>query len=353
MNDRFLLYGATGYTGSLIARMAVRQGMQPILAGRNAEKVEALAAELGLEGLAFPLDDEAALDAALQRTPVVLHCAGPYVHTYRLMAEACVRTGTHYLDISGEIAVYEGLYEMDAAARHGGVMLMPSVGYDVVPSDCLAAHLKQRLPMATRLALGFEPTGGFSRGSALTAVEVGQQPGMIRLNGKLTPVPAAWQTQSIDFGEGPKQAVTIPWGDVFMAYHTTGIPNIVTYIAMPAAGRTALASVRFWGGIFQSQSGRRALASLLRLLPDGPGDKALRSGYVLLWGEVADEDGRRAVSRLRTPHSTIVTAEAALLVVRRALGGITRPGFQTPAGLYGPDFTLEIAGVTRTDERSS
>jgi short subunit dehydrogenase-like uncharacterized protein len=349
MGDTFLLYGSTGYTGRLIARTAVRQGLRPVLAGRNAEKVGALASELGLEGLAFPLHDRTALDAALRRAPVVLHCAGPYVRTYRPMAEACLRTGAHYLDISGEIAVYKGLYELDAEARDAGVMLMPSVGYDVVPSDCLAAHLKGRLPTATRLSLGFQPSGGFSRGSALTAVEVGRQPGMIRRDGVLTPVPAAWQTRRIDFGEGPREAVTIPWGDVFTAYHTTGIPNIVTYIAMPAAGRAALASMRYWGGVFRSASGRRALSSLLRLLPDGPSDEALRSGYVLLWGEVADESGRGAVSRLRTPHSSIVTADAALLVVKRALDGSARPGFQTPAGLYGPDLVFGIAGITRTD----
>ena len=169
--------------------------MRPILAGRNAEKVAALAAELGVEGKAFALEDTPALDAVLRSTPVVLHCAGPYIHTYRPMAEACLRTGTHYTDITGEMAVYEGLYALDAAARRAGVMLMPSVGYDVVPSDCLAAHLKRRLPTATHLAVGFSVAGGFSRGTALTAVEMGQRPGIIRRDGELTTVPAAWRVR--------------------------------------------------------------------------------------------------------------------------------------------------------------
>jgi short subunit dehydrogenase-like uncharacterized protein len=237
------------------------------------------------------------------------------------MAECCIRTGAHYTDITGEMSVYEGLWELDQTARRAGVMLMPSVGYDVVPSDCLAAHLKRRLPTATHLALGFQPTGGFSRGSALTAVEVGRQPGVVRRDGELTPVPAAWKTRTIDFGAGPAQAVTIPWGDVFTAYHTTGIPNIETYIAMPDMGRSLLKVTERLGGVFRSAMGRKALRALVGLLPEGPDEAALESGAVFLWGEVTDDNGRRAVSRMRTPHSSTVTALAALAVVRHVLAG--------------------------------
>ncbi len=353
MTRSFLLYGATGYTGRLIARTAVQHGMRPILAGRNPEKVAALATELGLEGRAFALEDTTALDAALRETPVVLHCAGPYIHTYRLMAEACIRTGTHYTDITGEMAVYEGLYALDADARRAGIMLMPSVGYDVVPSDCLAAHLKRRLPTATHLALGFQSEGGFSRGTALTAVEMGQNPGMVRRDGELTPVPAAWRVRQIDFGAGLTQAATIPWGDVFTAYHTTGIPDIETYIAMPAIGPTVLKLAGSLGGVFRSATGRKLLRALVGRLPEGPDEAALENGYVLLWGEVTDDAGRRAVSRMHTPHSSVVTALAALAVVRRVLDGETQPGFQTPAGVYGPDFVFEIGGVTRADEEGT
>ncbi len=282
--------------------------------------------------------------------PVALLCAGPHIHTYRAMAEGCLRTGAHYTDMNGEMPVYEGLWALDGAARQAGVMLMPSVGYDVVPSDCLAAHLKRRLPTATHLALAFQSGGGYSRGSALTAVEVGRQPGIVRRDGKLTPVPAAWRTRAIDFGDGLAKATTIPWGDVFTAYHTTGIPNIEVYIALPAAARAALASARDWRGLMDSERGRGILTALVRRLPAGPDDAALTQGYARLWGEATDDAGRVVVARMRTPHTSIVTALAALLVVRRVLAGEVQPGFQTPAGLYGPDLALEIPGVTRTDE---
>lgn len=183
----------------------------------------------------------------------------------------------------------------------------------------------------------------------MTAVEVGRRPGMVRRDGVLTPVPAAWRTRSVDFGQGPTSATTIPWGDVFTAYHTTGIPSIEVFVAMPPAARLALGSTRVWGRLMRSEQVKKVLRTLVRRLPDGPDETALRSGYALLWGEASDDVGDVAVSRVRTPHTSIVTALASLLAVKRVLGGVSAPGFQTPAGLYGPDLALEIPGVTRTD----
>src|ERR1700722_9350476 len=100
----YLIYGANGYTGGLIARSAVARGHRPIVAGRNAAAVTALAGELGVEGRCFSLDDPAALDAGLEGMTIVLHCAGPFAHTARPMAEACLRRGVHYLDVTGEIS---------------------------------------------------------------------------------------------------------------------------------------------------------------------------------------------------------------------------------------------------------
>lgn len=151
----FIIYGANGYTGALIAREAVRRGMRPILAGRRADSIAGLAGELGLQHRAFSLDTRAKLDDAIRGNALVLHCAGPFKHTSRPMADACLRVGTHYLDITGEEQVFEMLAARDAEAKAARVVLFPGVGFDVVPSDCLAAHLKRRLPSATRLALGF------------------------------------------------------------------------------------------------------------------------------------------------------------------------------------------------------
>jgi short subunit dehydrogenase-like uncharacterized protein len=350
MPSTFLLYGATGYTGSLTARTAIQRGLKPIVAGRDPAKVKALAEELGLTWRAFPLEDGAALNLALREVPVVLHFAGPYSRTYRPMVDACLRTGTHYLDITGELMEIEALASRDAEAEAAGVMLLPSVGFDVVPSDCLAAHLKQRLPTATHLTLAFQSFGGASRGTMISTLDAADRPGMIRRAGVLEPVPAAWKTRMIDCGEGLVSCTTLPWGDLATAYRSTGIPSIETYIALPAAQRRAMKSVRYLGWLLGSRTGKATLMRMAQALPAGPTDAERAAGYSLLWGEVSDDAGQRAVARMRTPHSYTLTALAALAVVERVLTGDAPVGFQTPAKAYGADFVLSIDGVTRTDE---
>ncbi len=221
-----LIYGANGYTGALIARMAAERGMRPILAGRNRDAIVAQAGALGLEYRVFALDDAAALDVALDGVTVALHCAGPFAHTDRPMVDGCLRKKTHYLDITGEAAVFEALARRDAQAKAAGIMLLPGAGFDVVPSDCLAAHLKRRLPGACRLALAFLTLSRVSWGTATTAVENLHRGGLVRQDGQLVSVPAAHKTRTIDFGDRSAAAVALPWGDVSTAFYSTGIPNI-------------------------------------------------------------------------------------------------------------------------------
>ncbi|HTZ00391.1 MAG TPA: saccharopine dehydrogenase NADP-binding domain-containing protein, partial [Rhodocyclaceae bacterium] len=222
MTSTFLLYGANGFVGEAAARMAVGAGLRPVLAGRDAAKIEKLAAELSLECRVFDLQDPVKVESALKDTTVLLHCAGPYLYTSRPMVDACLRTGTHYLDLTGEIPVYEAVASRDAEARARGVMLLPGAGFDVVPTDCLALHLKQRLPTATHLALAFQSAGpgGLPPGTQRTAIEMINFGDRVRSAGALVAPEQAVKTRTVDFGKGPVQAVRLTWGDVFTAYYS-------------------------------------------------------------------------------------------------------------------------------------
>src|SRR3954469_7653307 len=213
----WMIYGANGYTGELVAREAVRKGHAPILAGRNAEAVGKLARELGLPSRVFSLDDPQSTAAELYGVQAVLHCAGPFIHTSAPMVNACLATGAHYLDITGEITVFESIFRRGDEAKKANVALIPGVGFDVVPSDCLAARLSAALPDATELALAFDTAGGgASRGPMETMIEGCPGAGAIRRNGEIVPVPVAFDGREIDFGSGTgkRRAMTIPWGDV-------------------------------------------------------------------------------------------------------------------------------------------
>lgn len=345
----FLLYGSYGYTGRLIAEHARERGLTPLLAGRDAGALAAQAAELGLPHRPFALDDAAALDAALRETRVVLHAAGPFSHTARPVAEACLRTGAHYLDVTGEIGVFERVAALDGRAKEAGVMMMPGAGFDVVPSDCLAAHLKRRLPSATSLQLAFQSLGGASRGTLTTIAENAGEGGAVRRGGRIMRVPAAYRSMEVDFGRGPVTVTTIPWGDVSTAYHSTGIPDIEVYTRVPRRQVRVLRATRRLGWLLRSAPVQGMLKRAIRKGPPGPTPEQRAKGVSLLWGKVEDAEGRRAVSRLRTPEGYTLTARTSVEAVRRVLAGDAPAGFQTPSRAFGADWITEFEGVVRED----
>ena len=344
-----LIYGAGGYTGALVAQTAVQRGCRPILAGRRAESVAPLAARLGTTTRVFGLDDAKAIDSALAGVTVVLNCAGPFSRTALPLAQACLRARTHYLDITGEISVFEALAARGAEAQAAGVMLLPGAGFDVVPSDCLAAHVAARLPQATQLTLAIEVKSRTSHGTATTMIENIGQGGMVRRGGKLTAVPAAWRTRTVDLGEGPKRAVTLPWGDVSTAYYTTGIPNIEVYFVAPLRLRLGLLATRFAGPLLATPPLQRYLKQRVKARAAGPSEGTRQRSEALLWAEARDERGGVAAARLRTPEAYELTHLIAVNLAERALRGEVKPGFATPAGAYGKDLVLQVPGVVRTD----
>ena len=345
-----VMYGATGYTGQLVLDECLAQGVRPLLVGRDASAVRALAIRHGLDWRAAALDDACALDDALAGAALVIHCAGPFSRTSRPMADACLRLHVHYLDITGEIAVFEALAARDTEARAVGVMLLPGVGFDVVPSDCLAAHLKRRLPSATALTLAFYGGSGLSRGTATTMAENAGSPGAVRRDGRIVPVPPAWRTRVVNFGEKALLTVTIPWGDVSTAYHSTGIPNIEVYAAAPPSAVRSLRLSRYLGPILRTPWVRARLVAAIRRRPPGPSAEARAHSSAFLFGEVRDDAGRSAVSRLRTLDGYSLTAKTAVRAAQAAIGGKAIPGFQTPSRVFGADFILSIPGSTRTDD---
>jgi short subunit dehydrogenase-like uncharacterized protein len=347
--QRVLIYGASGYTGELIARRAVERGLCPTLAGRSAASVGAIAARLGLPSAIVSLDDAPGLDRAVADHALVIHCAGPFQQTSRAMAAACMRGGTHYLDITGEIGVFEALARRDADAKAAGVMLLPGVGFDVVPSDCLAAHLKRRLPTATHLELAFRSLGRLSRGTATTAVEGLGSGGAVRRDGKIVPSPVGSPHRKVDFGRGPIDVAAIPWGDVSTAYHSTGIPNITVFTHMPQPMLTLTRLSQALGPLLGARPVRDVLRGLVRRQQPGPNDAERAQGLSLLWGEARDDSGRRAATRMRAPEGYTLTALTAVLIAEKVLAGQWVAGFQTPSRAYGADLIMEVAGVERVD----
>ena len=346
--SNFLIYGSYGYTGQLIVDHARKEGLRPLLAGRDEKKLRLQAEQCGLDYRAFSLKDTAKLDAALQEVECVLHCAGPFVHTFRQMAEACLRTKRHYVDISGEIFGFEALAAMDSQAKGAGIMLLPGAGFDVVPSDCLSAHLKKKLPSATHLRLFVRGVGaGVSPGTAKSAIENMHRQGMIRRDSRLVQVPPAWNVRERDFGRGYTKVVSVGWGDVSTAYYSTGIPNIETYFAFPERMISLMRAMRVLGRLFYNRPVKSLLKLFVNSFIKGPEEQRRRSASAIFVGEVTDPNRGRAVAKLTTPEGYTCTAFTAVRIMKHILNGELKTGFQTPSLAYGADFILQFPGVRR------
>ncbi len=337
-----LLYGANGYTGRLIAEEAVRQGLRPVLAGRRPEAVEPLARSLGCESLCFALDDPEAVARRLEGCSALLLAAGPFSATSHPVFQACLLSKTSYLDITGEIAVFEALFSREHEAVSAGIAVMPGVGFDVVPSDCLAASLAEKLPGAERLELAFK---GFktSAGTMKTMIEGLPRGGCVRRGGRLVRVPPASKTMMIPFPDRPRLTMTIPWGDLSTAFRSTGIPDIEVYMAMsPSAIRAAktaglLAPLLGLGPVqafLKARAGKRV---------KGPTEEERRRERSFLWGRVVKGD-REVVGTLETPEGYALTALTAVACARRVLAGEVRSGVKTASMAFGPRFIETIPG---------
>ncbi len=348
----WMIYGAYGYTGALIAEVAVQRGHTPVLAGRSEEKLRPLAERYHLPYRVLSLEDADALETALGEVDAVCHAAGPYVHTASPMVTACLKTGTHYLDITGEIAVFEQHFALDEAARKAGITLLSGVGFDVVPSDCLAARVAAQMPDATHLELAFTALSSTSAGTAKSMLEGLPRGSVRRVDGKLVPATLGRPTRRVRFDDRERLVAAIPWGDLSTAYRTTGIPNITTYMAYPRQMiRWMPLLSTLGGGLLRLSTLRRALQRWAEANIHGPDEHTRKTGRTHLWAEARNAAGERIEARLQTIEPYQFTAEAAVRAVEAVLNGDAPTGTQTPALAFGADFVLQVPGCAFIDHR--
>lgn len=348
--DLIVVYGSYGYTGRLIVQLCKQKKLNVCLSGRNEQALQKQASETGYPFEVVDTSEYEKLVQLLTPAAVVIHCAGPFKHTAASMAKACLQTKTHYTDITGEHQVFESLAKLDAEAKGKGIMLMPGTGFDVVPSDCLALHLKNRLPSATHLQLAFTMSkGGLSRGTAKSMTEGLGFGGLIRKDGELVYSALGSKVLEVDFGTFKSKTLCIPWGDISTAWRSTGIPNIEVYTGATESMIANAKRSNYMNWLLRLNWVKKFMLKQIDKKPAGPSEEKRESGRSFLWGKVTDAAGRICESRLQTLSGYKLTAETAVLIAEKILKGNLMPGYQTPAMAYSEKLILEIAGTELTD----
>ncbi len=341
-----IVYGANGYTGKLIVDAALRAGLKPVVAGRRREAVEPLAAAWGLNSLCFSLDDATSAAHLLEPYAALILAAGPFSKTSAPALEACLRAKTAYLDITGEVDVFEAVFARDAEAKSAGIPVLPGAGFDVVPSDCLAAALSEGLPGAETLTLAFR---GFktSAGTMKTMLEGIPKGGLVRENGTLVPVPAAWKTMEVPLGGTQRLAMTIPWGDLSTAFRSTGIPNIEVYMAVSPRAVASARRMRRFAKLLGLAPVQSFLKARVERNVKGPTADERERERSYLWGRVT-KGGSVMTGTLETLEGYALTAETAVAIANRVLAGGVAPGVHTPSQAFGSRFIESIRGSKLT-----
>jgi len=323
---KLMIYGATGYTGRMAATHAKEAGLDIVIAGRDDTRLADLAAALGVESGVFSLEHPNDIADALSGMTVLLNCAGPFHRTAKPLMTACIGSGVHYLDIAAELDSYHLAEELDLQAQQAGVMLLPGSGGSVAMLGCLTRHVVQRVPAPQSIRIALHVSGSMSRGSALSATE-NMTESMARVAGRLVARDTD-DTRSVDFGHGPVACFPVTLPDLITLWKDTRVPDIDTFVHV---------------------SGDAFPQGDLAALPDGPSAAEREQHRYQVAVEVTGIDQRTARAVLDTVNGYAFTPLAAAEAARRVLAGECRPGFQTPAGLFGEDFVLSIADTVIVD----
>ena len=342
MSGRALLYGATGYTGRLVARRLADARVDVVLAGRDPERVRDVAEPLGLAWTAFGLSDAEAAARALAGVDVVLHAAGPFEKTAAPMVAACLKAHTHYLDLGGEWPVFVDLIACDQAAREAQVMIMPGVGLTIVATDCLMALAKAAQPDAVKLRLGVSRPQVVTRGTVASAANLLSPDVVIRRGGRLVSVPAGSLAHAFDFGDGLREATAFSWADVATGQITTGVGDIEVYSELNWPQRLSYRASGMAMALTGARPWRAVSGALAAAWPEGPAEDSRRQAEFVMVCEAVDPWRRVSRVRMRTKDGYTVSELTAAAAVERVLAGDASPGFQTPARVFGADFILGL-----------
>lgn len=343
MKSQWMIYGANGYSAQLAIEKAVEQGKKPILAGRNQSVIEALGQQFDLPVRVFDLNSVDKVAEQLADVAVVSHCAGPFSATAEPMMKACIKAGTHYTDITGEgsvFAVGQGLHEQ---AKKAGVVLMGGVGFDVIPTDCLANFLHQQLPDATDLVMGFDGKMDISPGTSKTMVEGIAQGMAVRRSGAIKTVGRGFEMRTIDFGLGPKLSSVIPWGDLYTAYWQTNIPNITVYMPFRGSKLEILLFPLIKLAMSIPFVRKRAMDKAGRVT--GPSAERRAKNRIHVWGEIKNASGQTVTASIDVPDGYTVTMDGIIMTTSFLRDYQGEGGCYTPSQLMGYQLAEQLPGA--------
>jgi len=360
MIKRILLYGATGYSGRLIAheaRRGIESGALPneevVLGGRDRFALARLGRECSLTHVVFGLDDRSRVEDVLSEFDVVLNAAGPFADTGIRLAKAAIAVQCHYVDINGEVGVYKALDDLARAAEDRGVRLVSGAGFTATMSDVMvrwAVTLLRRV-RPQGLALGVARIAvsdmtHLSRGSLLTTLRSIREEVTIVRDGKYVHVPVGRLERTFDFGPNASDRIASAANllDTCTAFETTrdlqiDVGCIESYIEMPLPIRIGYQAGALSAVWFSLPLVQRLAEMQIAQLPAGPDSEERTQNRQSIVLRIESPYQEPWVDwRLDTPNAYDVTARTALAVAAK----VTNDAVLKSNGWFTPSRVLAL-----------
>ncbi|MBD3341281.1 MAG: saccharopine dehydrogenase [Candidatus Lokiarchaeota archaeon] len=342
MSKQWLLYGAYGYTGKLLTDVAIKEGLRPVLGGRTSDKLISLAEEKNLEYDLFSLEDQSKLNSIIGNYELVLNAAGPFKYTAAPIVNACLKNSTHYLDITGEIDVFEKNFTHHDEAKEKQIAIISGVGFDVVPSDCMAVYVSDKVENPIELELGIAALSEFSPGTMKTVIENLPQGAVVRREGKIEHVPFGKNGKKVKFPDRQREVFPIAWGDIATAYRSTNISNITTYMPLPKQFEKTL---KLFGSAVRNATKLNIVKKQAKKWVEkniyGPDEKTRETARSYVWAKAKNDKGESSEAWLNTIEAYKLTSLTGIETVKKVLNGEIL-GSLTPAQAFGKEFILEF-----------
>ncbi len=348
MDESWMIYGANGYTGNLLATEAKKNGLKPIISGRSKEKIVPIAEKLDFDYLIFDLNDERKLIDIFKDQSLILNAAGPFKYTSKSIVDACLKSKTHYLDITGEVPVFEENFKLHKQAIKANIAIISGVGFDVVPTDCMASYISHKIDNPVQLDIGVAGVNSLSRGTLKTMIEYFSTGNLIRRNGNLMAKKKGEYLNKIRFFDKQRKVTAVTWGDLATAFRTTSIPNITTYMPPPSGLLKLMNSPEINPDGNLQTIDKEKVFSLIEKKVYGPEEQVRLEGKSQIWVSVSNDSGNKAEAWLETIESYRLTAISGIKAVKKVLE-LDLKGTLTPSQAFGQDFILEFPDTKRFD----
>jgi saccharopine dehydrogenase (NAD+, L-lysine-forming) len=339
-----LLYGATGFSGSRIAKRLVGAGVDVILSGRNPSKLERIGKQLGMPWQPLSLSNSSQLADLLSQCSLVFNMAGPYRQTAEPVIEAALSSGRHYLDLAGEWPVFQKAIALDQKAKQANSMLMPGVGFTIAVSDCLLVMAAERFAATKCLRLAISSPDLVSSGTLKSMLGLVDPNVWVCLQGEMKEIPVGSLNHFFPFGPRYAKATAVNWPDVFTAHHSTGIPTIEAFAEVSLVSELLYQASGKLAPLLQLPPIQSGLQALSKFTPTAPKGSDASAGFILTV-EAIDRWRRSSYLSLRTRDGYTVTTDIACKIIELTMQGQVKSGFQTPAMVFGSDLIKDIPSI--------